>query len=99
MKASTLEKYTAESAECTHEMVEGLKKLFKTDICVAITWLASPGGSETKEKPVGTVFLAITIEDKLYEYRKLFRWSAVSIINKSFEFTAKELVKLVHKHM
>ena len=37
VKKATLDKYTAESAECTHEMVVGLKKLFGTDVCVAIT--------------------------------------------------------------
>lgn len=93
VKKWTLEKYTAESAECTREMVEGLQNLFGTDICIAITWLASAWGSETKEKPVGSIFIAIMIHDTLYEYKKLFRWTAVGIINKSIAFTAQELCK------
>src|SRR5690606_29055778 len=33
----TLKKYTAESQEVTSEMANGLRKIFKTDIAVAVT--------------------------------------------------------------
>lgn len=68
----TLCTYTAESQETTNEMVRGLKKLSGADICIAVTGLASSGGSETEEKPVGTTFVSILLGDDLYEYREEF---------------------------
>ncbi len=51
--------YTAESAEVTQALAEKCALLFKSDITVAVTGLTTPGGSETPEKPVGTMFLYI----------------------------------------
>lgn len=72
VRESTLKKYTAESRQVTSEMAIGLKKLIKADMCTAITGLAAPGGSETREKPVGTVFISILFNDMLYEFREYF---------------------------
>jgi len=72
VKKETLKKYTAESAETTAEMVKGLKNLLKADVSVAITGLATPGGSETPEKPVGTVFIAVMFKNKIHKYRSQF---------------------------
>ena len=51
-----IEKYTAESAEVTAAMARQLKKITNADVCMALTGLTTPGGSETNEKPVGTIF-------------------------------------------
>ena len=85
VKSSTIKKYTAESQEVTTELVKGLKKLMKTEMAVAVTGLAFNGGSETKEKPVGTVFISILYNDDLKEYRKLFKPSQTQDINKCKE--------------
>jgi nicotinamide-nucleotide amidase len=53
------------------------------DIHAAITGLASPGGSETKEKPVGTVFLCVYYKNKIYRERKLFRGSPLQVRKKA----------------
>lgn len=53
-----LKKYTAESKEVTDALAKYLRQPIATDIHAAITRLASPGGSETAEKPVGTVFFS-----------------------------------------
>lgn len=68
----TIARYTCESPEVTREMAHGLPKLVEADIYTAITGLASSDGSETKEKPVGTVFYCIIYQGKVYEFRKLF---------------------------
>ncbi|MDX5482542.1 MAG: CinA family protein, partial [Hymenobacteraceae bacterium] len=57
VKQETLDLYTAESQQVTNEMVMGLKKQLDADISIATTGLAGEGGSETKEKPVGTMFV------------------------------------------
>ena len=56
IKKKLLQAHTAESQKVTDAMAKSLSKLMKADINVAITGLAAPGGSETKSKPVGTVF-------------------------------------------
>jgi nicotinamide-nucleotide amidase len=52
-----IERHTAESAEVTKAMAHALKKITGAELCVALTGLTTPGGSETPEKPVGTIFL------------------------------------------
>lgn len=63
--------FTAESAEVTATLAKNGARLFNTKITVAVTGLTTSGGSETKGKPVGTMFLSIitpigTIEDKSF---------------------------------
>jgi len=52
-----IEKYTPESMEVTKAIASGLRKIIDADIHIGITGLPCPGGSETDEKPVGTMFI------------------------------------------
>ena len=76
VKKQTLKLYTAESQQVTNEMVMGLHKFLKADVCVAVTGLGGSGASETKEKPVGTVFFSILCRKKVEEYREEFEGNA-----------------------
>lgn len=87
----TVDQFTAESQEVTREMAEGLKNLFEADIAVAITGLANPGGSETKEKPVGTIFLTIISKDKILDFRELFTGDHDKIIKQACSYTLQKL--------
>ncbi len=58
VREDTLEKYGAVSEQTVEEMVSGAIRLFGSDLAVAISGIAGPGGG-TVEKPVGTVCLAI----------------------------------------
>lgn len=78
-----LKKYTAESQQVTDALATQLHKIIKADICAAITGLASSGGSESKNKPVGTVFYAVTIKGKLYRDKKIFKGSPLTIKKKA----------------
>lgn len=78
-----LKKYTAESQQITDALATQLYKIIKADICAAITGLASPGGTESKSKPVGTVFYAVRIKGKLYRNKKLFKGSPLKIKKKA----------------
>ncbi len=52
-----IEEYTPESMEITEAIARGLRKIIVADIHIGITGLPCPGGSETPEKPVGTMFI------------------------------------------
>ena len=54
----TLMRVGAVSEECVREMVQGAVKRLGVDLAVAVSGIAGPGG-ETKEKPVGTIWLAV----------------------------------------
>jgi len=67
-----IDKYSPESREVTTAMVKGLVKVIPSDIAISVTGLASEGGSESPEKPVGTVFVSIIYKNKLYEFSHIF---------------------------
>lgn len=75
-----IQKYTAESQEVTTAMVKGLKKVLDADLCAAVTGLATEGGSESAEKPVGTTFVSILYRGKVFEFSERFYGSREQII-------------------
>jgi nicotinamide-nucleotide amidase len=75
-----VEKYTPESAEVTKELAERLGNFMNADVRVAVTGLTMPGGSETKEKPVGTMFIHLIISGKPIASREIFKGSAEEIV-------------------
>jgi len=88
---------TCESQEVTDVMALGLSRIIPADICAAITGLAAPGGSETNDKPVGTVFYSFRFKRKTYRLRRRFRGSPLEIKEKAckefFRFIKKEVQK------
>ena len=63
-----IEKYSAESAQVTQELVKKSLNLFKSDVYVACTGLLKRGGSETPEKPVGTFFCCIYYQGTYHDF-------------------------------
>lgn len=58
----TLDKYGAVSEETVREMVCGVKKITDSCCAIATSGIAGPGGG-SPEKPVGTVWMAISVND------------------------------------
>lgn len=85
-------RYGAVSSEVARAMAEGIKKRASAHIGVGITGIAGPAGA-TKEKPVGLVYIAVTIDDftDVKEYR--FRGSRRDI-KKISANTALNMVRL-----
>ncbi len=64
VKEETLEMDGAVSPQCAEEMVIGAAKTAKADTAIAITGIAGPDGG-TEEKPVGLVYIACLVEEKV----------------------------------
>ena len=63
VSSGTLEKFGAVSEETALEMVEGLKRVSGSDVCISVTGIAGPGGG-SEEKPVGLVYIGFSYGDK-----------------------------------
>ncbi|MEN3042260.1 MAG: competence/damage-inducible protein A [Fervidobacterium sp.] len=64
VKEETINKYGAVSEECVREMAMNAKNIFKVDYALAVSGIAGPSGG-TREKPVGTVCIALASENDL----------------------------------
>ncbi|WP_316829347.1 competence/damage-inducible protein A [Pedobacter aquatilis] len=78
VKAQTLSNFGAVSEETVSEMSEGAIKHFKTDYSIAVSGIAGPDGG-TADKPVGTVWIAISSKTKTVA--KVFNFSNKRIQN------------------
>jgi nicotinamide-nucleotide amidase len=83
-----IETFTAESAEVTKAMANNFCKFAEADVCVALTGLTTPGGSETPEKPVGTIFIHIVFPDKQIPKRFEFKGSPEEIVDQAIDEAA-----------
>jgi nicotinamide-nucleotide amidase len=85
----------AVSKECCKSMVTNLQKLSKSDVCVSITGVAGPSGG-TKTKPVGTVYVGIICNKKLYLKKYNFKKYNRLEIQKA---TCAEILILLNKYI
>jgi len=87
-----VEKFTPESAEVTEDMARRLGNVIKADIYVAITGLIMPGGSESPDKPVGTMFIHAIISQKPIAVKEKFEGSPEEIVLQTVDRVAQTLV-------
>jgi len=88
VKPETLEQYGAVSEQTIIEMANLVRAKFTTDIGVATSGIAGPGG-ETSEKPVGTVWIAysdkhhtVTRKLQLSKERSLnIKMASIAVLN------------------
>lgn len=87
----TLETFGAVSKQTAKEMAEGVAKLTGSDLSVAVTGIAGPGGG-TEKKPVGLVYIASSINGKTFVKECRFRGNREKIREQSV-IAALDLVR------
>ena len=79
VKHETLESYGAVSEQTACEMASGVLKLSFSDVSVAVTGIAGPGGG-TKEKPVGLVYIGYADKNgECKAYKNIFSGDRESV--------------------
>lgn len=63
VSAATLEEYGAVSKETVVEMANGVREALDADIGLSVSGIAGPEGG-TDEKPVGTIWIGLSTNDK-----------------------------------
>ena len=94
VRKETLEEHGAVSEATVIEMVKGALASMKTDVAVAVSGIAGPGGG-TPEKPVGTIWLAVG-DEKIIKTRKL-QLGKNRI--KNIEYTAVQALNMIRKFL
>ena len=94
VKKTTLSKYGSVSKEIALEMVNGLYKKKKTNICISTTGIAGPNGG-TFKKPIGLVFIGICFQGKTKIMKKNFTGTRFQIQKKCVNFVFQYLDSLI----
>lgn len=90
-----IEDYSAESLEVTQELVKKAQSMFTSDLYVACTGLLKRGGSETKEKPVGTFFYCISYKGQIYSFRCVCRGAPQKKLRSLNSEICKSIINIV----
>ncbi|TDW46662.1 nicotinamide-nucleotide amidase [Flavobacterium sp. 270] len=95
VRHALIEQYTPESAEVTQALAERAAVIFNSDITVALTGLTTPGGSESEEKPVGTIFLHIITPVGVIKHREVFCGSPEEIVQQAADKAASLIIQKI----
>ncbi len=87
-----LKKHGAVSSKVAAAMAQGVRKILKTDYGLSVTGIAGPGGG-SKNKPVGLVFIAISLPQKTIVKKCLFKGSRKVIKKQAAQTALKMLAK------
>ena len=88
-----IKKYGAVSIKCCLAMVNNLRKISKSNVCISITGIAGPKGG-TKKKPVGLVYIGIRVGKKVFINKCNFKNNGRNFIQKQ---TVKKSINLLIK--
>ncbi len=94
VKAATLERHGAVSAEVAQEMAAGARKRLDCDLALSSTGIAGPGGGSV-EKPVGLVYLGLASPDGARSARHVIGGTRSEIIARSAAYA----LDLTRRHL
>jgi len=94
VKEEALEKYGAVSKQVVEQMALGVKDLLQTDYAVATSGIAGPDGG-TKEKPVGTVWIAVASLQGVQSFVFQFRGDRERVVHRSADTALIQLIQLL----
>ncbi len=94
VRPETLKKHGAVSEAVAREMAAGARKKFGADFAIAVTGIAGPSGG-TKDKPVGTVFIALAGKFGVVVERKLNFFGR----EKFKQLTAQQALEMLRGHL
>ena len=97
VKKKTIEKFGAVSKETAIEMVEGTIKNSLASLAISITGVAGPGGG-TSVNPVGTVYIALKIDNKKNVKKFNFPDKGREFIRKASVYEALQLLLHILKN-
>lgn len=89
-----IEKYGAVSLEVVKQMTIKLSKIENTNLSIATTGIAGPTG-QTKNKPLGLVYIGIKYNKKLFIFKKKFKGSRIQIQKKTVNFIFSKIKELI----
>lgn len=92
VNAQMLETVGAVSEETVHQMAKGALSLLNTDYIIATSGIMGPDGG-TREKPVGTVWVAVGNKDKIIAQKFYFRFNR----QRNIELTAANALNMLRK--
>ncbi len=72
VEEKSLQNYGAVSEDVAKQMATGVQQVFNSIVSCAVTGIAGPDGG-SPEKPIGTVHIAVKVQNKEYHKKLLFR--------------------------
>lgn len=94
VKTETLAENGAVSEPTVREMVEGVAKVMNVDCAIATSGIAGPAGG-SPEKPVGTVWMAVKVGERVETECKHFPGSRSRVIERATMTALINLLKLL----
>jgi nicotinamide-nucleotide amidase len=92
VREDTLKAHGAVSEETAREMALGAVRVYDSDLAVAVTGIAGPGGG-TDTKPVGLVYIAVADGPRTVVARNVFNGDRQSVRQQ----TALEAIRMLHE--
>ncbi|MFW6040759.1 MAG: nicotinamide-nucleotide adenylyltransferase [Thermoplasmatota archaeon] len=93
---NTLDEKGAVSSEVAKQMAEGVREKADTDLGMATTGIAGPGGG-SKEKPVGTVYMGLSTPQGTYTEKYHFSGNRWQVKEQTSEKALQWIIKYLEK--
>ena len=93
--AELIAKHGAVSEEVVRAMAEGAIRHSRAQVSIAVTGVAGPGGGSA-EKPVGTVWVGLTLADRCYSERLILNGGRCQIRRDSAYYALRKIIHILN---